>query len=93
MRWIQAGIQTGDPIQHGQNRVTLRTFVAWLRIPWPGGSWALLYNRPIQVIVETSGEPMRKLPVINTTRLASVGAALYGLAAAYIFWRIAHVRK
>jgi len=93
MRWFHAGIETGDPIQHGPHQLRLRTLVAWLRIPWPGGSTALLYNGPIQVIVETGGEPTRRLPVINYTTLAAAGAMLYGMAAAFIFWRITHVRK
>lgn len=93
MSWFHAGIETGEPVQHGPHRVTLRTLVLWLRIPWPGGSTALLINRPIQVVVETGGAPARRLPVINVTRLAAGGAILYGFAVAAIFWRLSHVRK
>lgn len=88
MSWFHAGIETGSPIQHGPHRLALRTLVCWVRLPWPGGGAALVFNRPIQVVVETGSAPARRLPVINATRLAAAAAILYGLAAGAVVVQI-----
>jgi hypothetical protein len=71
----------------------MRTLVLGLRIPWPVGSGMLLYNRPIQVIVETGDAPARSLPVLNYTRIGTFAAVVSAMTAAFLIWRFSHDRK
>lgn len=87
------GIESGDPVQYGPHRVTPRSLVAWLRIPWPNGGYRIVFNRPVAVEVATGDAPARSLTIINMTRLASIIAAVYGSIAAYAIWRMFNVRK
>ena len=93
MDWFHFEIQSGEPILHGPHRITLRSLIAWLRIPLPRASWTLYLNRAIAVEVQTGDQPMQRKIVFNQTRLAVISISLLALISSIIIWRVTHVRK
>lgn len=93
MDWFHFEIQSGEPIIFGPHRITLRSLIAWLRIPLPHARQMFYLNRPIAVETQTGSEPPRREIVFNFTRLAVIGIYLLALISSLVIWRFNHVRK
>jgi hypothetical protein len=93
MDWLRFEFASGAPVTHGTQRMTPRALIAHLHIPWPGGGTAFSYKRPILVEIESDDTPVRRIPIFNYTRLATIGVIIYATILANILWRITHVRK
>jgi hypothetical protein len=73
---------SGAPVTRGGLTVTPQAQVISLRLPVGGFAW----NRPVAVLVEQGGE-IRRLRIVDTTRLLQLGIAGLGLAFAMLIRR------
>jgi len=89
MKILHLETQTGEPIQAGENTITLVSQSVRLQPPgFPGG---LIWNRPVAVRVQTGSEPEKTLPVRDVTRLAQllvVGLGLVGGLFTILAWKM-----
>ena len=74
---------TGEPVAIGNTRVTPQSQAFTLRLPAVGAEhpagWAMVYHRPLAVLVERGGATER-MPILDVTRrlwLALAGATLF----------------
>jgi hypothetical protein len=92
MRWFSAGFQESEPIIYGQQKISLRSLAISLVFPWPNGSAAWTYTRPISVRLEQEGIPPKSLTVVNYTRLALLGILIYFAIITKLIWRLSNGR-
>lgn len=78
--WFRWETVTGSPAQAGDVTVTPVAKALVVRPPFAGtkngrGTGALVWNRPVAVLVERGGEVTRQ-PIVDVTRLAQVALLL-----------------
>lgn len=72
---IQITTHTDRPITAGGITVTPQSLALIIALPFGGFVW----NQPIAVLVERDGE-IKRIPVVDVTRLALMGMAGLGVA-------------
>ena len=75
--FVQVETHAGDPIDVGDSKIVPLAKVVQLQIP--GVSGGLIWNRPTAVVVQTSEEEERVVPVRDVTReiqLVIIGSGL-----------------
>jgi hypothetical protein len=92
---VRTGIQitwareaSAEPVTVGDLTVTPRARVLAVRLPWGGFVW----NRPAAVMVERAGT-VRRVPVVDVTRILQLGLLGLGLAAAVAIRRRSHAER
>jgi hypothetical protein len=79
---FQVTTQSATAFEAGATRVTVRSRAVRFSLPAPGhyGN-GFIWNRPIDVIIESPGSAAQRIPIHDTTRLAILalfGAGLLG---------------
>jgi hypothetical protein len=72
MSLVQLSTVQDRPVVAGALRLTSESQVLTVRLPFGG----LVWQRPTAVVVEQSGRPIRRLPIVDLTRVAQLAVLL-----------------
>lgn len=82
--FVQVETHAGDPIEVGDSKIVPLAKVVQIQIP--GGLGGLIWNRPAAVVVQTSDEEERVVPVRDVTREIQLAIIGSGLLIVWLSW-------
>lgn len=74
----------GETVQAGTNKIT--PFSQAVKLILPRSTGALIWNRPVSVLVQGADGSEQVLPVVDVTRIAQLALLGIGLVGGFLFW-------